>query len=493
MAHAAFGGLAALGWLLLPPTTAPTVADRTTDTAMADRTTDTALADDSGHADRANHADRAEPPAARETAAEDTDSSATDLILPVAAAGAAAAVATYSLMRRRRRTALHTTPAGGPPPSPAASLPDLRDQGRRLLVATDDSVRTSAEELRFAAARAGNTEARPYVDALTEARAELSAAFRARRQLDELGEGPMAVPPETERALWEEVVLRCTTAQRRLDVVAPGFDQLRALERDMIPALECAEARFRELTTRTSTVATTLTDLHDRYAPTALLSITGDVEQAKDRLVFATAELNRARQHTDTTDHRIAAAHLRAAEGAIDQADIFVTGVERLATALSQAAETAKHGVPYTGSYADPLDALRRQGRWLLPAHSAVTSAADFITTHRAAVTAEPRTLLAEAERQLRAAETTTPSSAPEGTPYAQQAHTLAQKSRRLAEQDVRAYGNPYGGPLGDGMAGALLGGILLGGPEAGRGDLRGPACYGGPATRERRVVGGQF
>lgn len=546
MAHAAFGGLAALGWLLLPPST---------DTAVADRTAAPAV-----------------------EVAQESDSSATDLILPVAAAGVAAAVATYSLVRRRRRTTLRTAPTGAfpfpfPPPSVAA-LPELRGRGRRLLVETDDSVRTSAEELRFAAARAGNTEARPYIDALMEARAELAVAFHARQQLDDLAEGPETVSPEDERALLEDIVIRCTTAQRRLDAVTPGFDQLRALERDMLPALECAEARFRELTLRTATAATTLSELHDRCAPTAVLPVTGHVEQAKDRLVFATTELNRARQHTDTTDHRTAAVHLRAAEGAIDQADIFVTAVERLSTTLPQATRTARQSAPRTGSHDDPLDALRRQGRWLLPAHSAVTSAADFITTHRGAVGAQARTRLAEAERQLSRAETAKPavdekgggaggrvggdgeggeggqvrgggegggggaadvgggggggesggaggggegesgggevrvegvgggagaartprSAAPDDTPHARRAHALAEEARRLAGQDVRAYGNPYGGPIGDGLTGALLGGILLGEtPGGGRGDLRGPACYGGTATRGRRTVGGQF
>ncbi|WP_258544095.1 hypothetical protein [Streptomyces ipomoeae] len=467
MAHAAFGGLTALGWLLLPPATEPAVADRTTAPAVA-------------------------------VAPADDESSATDLVLPVAAAGAAAAVATYSLVRRRRRTALRTTPTGTVQPS-VTPLSELHRRGLRLLVETDDCVRTSAEELRFAAARSGHLEARPYIDALAEARAELAVAFHLRQRLDEPGEGADTLSPDDERALLEEIVARCATAQRRLDAVTPGFDQLRALERDMVPALEYAEARFRELTTRTATAATTLTELHERYAPTAVLPVTGHVEQAKDRLVFATTELNRARQSTDAADRDTAAVHLRAAEGAIDQADVLVTGVERLSTELARAAETARQDTPVTGPYDDPLDALRHRGHWLLPARSAVASAADYVTTHRGAVGAEARIRLAEAERYLRAAEARAGDGGeaeptPGGARHAERAHILAQEARRLAEQDVRAYGNPYGGPVGDGLAGALLGGVLLSEPSGGdRGSLRGPACYGGPATRGRRAGGGHF
>jgi hypothetical protein len=563
-------------------------------------------------------------PGGEEAAPADGEASGTDLILPVAAAGAALAVAAYSLVRRRRRARLRTTPTGTfePPTSP---LPDLHRRARRLLVETDDSVRTSAEELRYAAARPGHTAARPsgegppdpevpepgtpsptrpdddapstgspadstesppppdesadhdvadppndgppasgdaepsakgpatpdgveppatgptdddtprtppekptgaesggtraegaipldpamafaetpagrdavqpFVEALADARRELTGACRADLRLDE---ERGALSPDEERALLEEILTRCTTAQRRLDTATPAFDQLRALERDIIPALECAEARFRELTGRTATAATTLTALRDDYAPAASLPVAGHVEQAKDRLVFATTELNRARQDAYPGDLHTAAVHLRAAEGAIDQADLFVTGVERLAAELAHATVTAGQGTRSTGPYDDPLDVLRRQARWFLPAHSAVAVAADFITTHRGAVGAQARTRLSEAERYLTRAMPADSAGQDESADTAEdtrRAHALAQEARRLAEQDVRAYGNPYGGPVGDGLAGALLGGIVLGGPPDGdgRADLRGPACYGGTATRARRTAGGQF
>jgi hypothetical protein len=542
----------------------------------------------------------------------DDGTSGTDLILPVAAAGAAVAVAAYSLVRRRRRARAGTTPTGVFEP-PAGVLPELHHRALRLVVETDDSVRTSAEELRFAAARpgraaepspdrpgdrdtdapagpadeseprphpqaappqqpdeeqrpaadpeapdpdravadpeasdaepataapkasdaepsaadphphgpaadgspqpqseprialdpamafaetpAGRDAVQPFVEALADARRELLGACRAGLRLEE---ERGALPPDEERALLEEILTRCTTAQRRLDTATPAFDQLRALEWDITPALECAEARFRELAARTAAAATTLSELRETYVPAVSLPVTGHVEQAKDRLVFATTELNRARQAAYPGDLRIAAVHLRAAEGAIDQADLFVTGVERLAAELAHAAVTAAQGARSGGPYDDPFDVLRGRGSWFLPAHSAVAAAADYITTHRAAVGAPARIRLSEAERHLAGVAPSDPAEPAEdadATEDARRAHALAQEARHLAEQDVRAYGNPYGGPGGDGLAGALLGGIVLGEPpdDSGRTEPKGPACYGGTATRARRAEDGLF
>ncbi|SFN76223.1 hypothetical protein SAMN04487980_103118 [Streptomyces sp. cf124] len=672
VAHTAFGGLVALAWLLLP--TARTAADGP---PRAPHTAERSVVRVMGPPVGAGPATAAPallavPAAAgtERTAAPADDSSGSDLILPVAAAGTAVAVAAYSLVRRRRRVRLRTTPTGGFE-APTTPLTDLHHRARRLLVETDDSVRTSTEELGYAAARPGHrattppeggapgrTEAepppetapdrpeprpdadqpataesgmnrsarenpdtgqpptdrptsdhppkdrptsdrptsdqpptdrpaaskpdveksgldrsdtgephpdgpdvekpdadgphldrpdiekpdadgphldrpdiekpdvdesdaaeppaagplgsraarpfvldpaqpfaetpaardavRPFVEALADARGELVAAFGAGLRLEEESD---TLSPDEERALLEEILTRCTTAQRRLDTATPAFDQLRALERDITPALECAETRFRELTGRTATAAGTLTALHDTYAPAASLPVTGHVEQAKDRLVFATTELNRARQSAYPGDLDTAAVHLRAAEGAIHQADLFVTGVERLAAELARAAELTKQGAPSTGPYDDPLDVLRRQGHRLLPSRSAVAAAADFITTHRAAVGVGARIRLAEAERHLGLA------GEDESADHAHRADTLAAEARGLAEQDVRAYGNPYGGPVGDGLAGALLGGIVLGEPaeDTGRTDPRGPACYGGTATRARRATSGRY
>lgn len=453
-----------------------------------------------------------------------------DLVLPLVAVVAAGALAAYSYVRRTRRARTRTTPGGGTPhPVPFAEL-DRR--AGRLLVEIDDCVRGSTEELGRAADRFGEEDVAPYTKALAFARSELTASFRLWQRLDDTLTDDSLV----RRQLLEEIVARCAEAGRRLDAEAPGFDLLRALERTLPAALESAEARFRELTARTPAAEATLTELRERYAPSASLSVAGNVEQAKDRLVFATTRLDRSRQSLDRGEGARATAHLRAAEAAVDQADLFVAGIDRLASELSSAtallpgalrdADTelvAARGLPAVGALPgrithaasavadvrrditggvrpyDPLGALRRLAdagtpllaedrvpvdrtlldrafldHALLVARSVVALASDFVTTHRGAVGVEARTRLSEAERHL--------ALAPRTLVDIRCADGLALEAQQLAERDVRAYGNPYAGPEGAGVGGAVLGGILLddtpGAPAA---------SFGGPRTRGRR------
>lgn len=503
------GGLAAVGWLLLPV----------------------------ARPDAPDPAGAGRGPVAEEVSAApgQSGSSAGDLVLPVAAVVAAGALAAYTSTRRIRRVRTRTTPGRAVPR--AVPLPELDRRARQSLVETDDCVRTSAEELDCAAALSGREAVAPHAEAVAFARAELAVAFRLRQRLDD------AVPEDekAERHTLEEIGARCTEAGQRLDAEAAGFDLLRALERTAPTALASGEARVRGLAARVPAAQATLAALHERYAPSASLPVAGHAEQAGDRLVFATAQLERARQSLARGEGARATAHLRAAEGAIGQADVLVTGVDRLAAELAAAtdrlpaalddaaaeleraraapaASTLSSRIAHTESVVadvrreaaggpyDPLDALRRLVRAAAAladtpplarggehdpalldeacrvAGGAVAAADDFVTTHRAAVGCEARTRLAEADRHL--------ARSPRSFADVQRADTLAREARRLAERDVRAYGNPYAGPEGAGVGGAVLGGILHG--DTSRGEAPdGVASFGGPRTRYRRTVSG--
>ncbi|WP_245863246.1 hypothetical protein, partial [Streptomyces thermovulgaris] len=467
-------------------------------------------------------------PVAVAAAPRQDETSAVSLALPLVVAVAASLVAMYGYIRRLRRSKTRTTPGGSRTSPSPAPFDDLDERSRDLLVRADDWVRTSREELPFAEARFGTAAVEPFAQALRAAEAELAVAFRMRRRHDQ------GVPedPEARRQALAGVIGRCEEAGRLLDMAADGFDELRDLEGDVREALEAAEARFRELTGRARTAEATLAGLARRYAPSATEHVTGYAEQAKDRLMFATTRLNRAHQEADRGKGGQAAGHLRAAEGAVAQATVFLDGVERLAAELDEAAamvpaalsgaeaerasaaerltdvpageaqarilhadtvlasvrQETTSGRPY-----DPLDVLRRiveataplaTGRTgvlsaaaLLTARSATAAAADFVTTHRGAVGASARILLAEAERLLA---TRSPADVPH-------ADALAREARDQAEQDVRAHGNPYAeaDTRAPGAAGAALGGILLldSSPTAT------PPSFGGPRTRNRLTV----
>ncbi|MHC0432342.1 TPM domain-containing protein [Streptomyces sp. O3] len=258
-----------------------------------------------------------------------------DVVLPVVAVGCAVALAVYAYAKRRRRAATRTTPGGGGPrPAPSGpALPELDEESRRLLVAADDAVRTSAEELGFAAAQFGDAAVRPFTDALEYARAELTVAFRVRQQLD----GAVPAEEATHRRMLGEIVTRCAQASARLDADAADFDRLRALAEHAPDALDHVGRLVREVTGRTSTARATFDALAARYSDSAVAPVAGRVDAADGRLRFAAGQLGEARRALDSGDGETAAARLRAAEGAVDQAGTLVDSVDRLAQELAAA------------------------------------------------------------------------------------------------------------------------------------------------------------
>jgi hypothetical protein len=400
------------------------------------------------------------------------------LWIPIAAVAAAAGVALWAYRRRRttgpplRRPVAAGSAAPGrrPPkrPTPLTPLPELDAQARHLLVETDDAVRTSQEELGFAAAQFGDRAAMPFGEAVDYAKGELTAAFRLRQKLDDaFPEGD-----ETRREMLDEILSRCTQANRRLDAESDAFDRLRAMEANAPQVLAEAEAAAAALPGRIAAAEQALTPLAQRYADSALEPVAGHPAEAGDRLEFARSSLEQARTVVGA-DHGRAAVYVRAAEGALAQAATLADSVTRreqelraadggLRDALAQTeADLAEaRGLPGGGAHAaadlqgriaradavladvrqeraagryDPMALLRRveeagaaldgtlagarereeaerraRGlleQALLAARSEVAAARDVITTHRGAIGSRARTRLTEAERRLHLAE----------------------------------------------------------------------------------------
>ncbi|MFE3556891.1 TPM domain-containing protein [Streptomyces sp. NPDC059193] len=511
------------------------------------------------------------------------ESGAGDYVLPVIAVGAAGALGAYAYSRRKRGTGAGggrgtRTGPGWPEGAPdRLPLPELDARAKSLLVETDDSIRTSTEELGFATAQFGDEAVAPFKTAVEYAKDELTHAFRLRQQLDD------AYPEDdaTRRRMLDEIVARCTEANRRLDAETADFDRLRDLEKNAPQALATVETHFRALTGRTTTAVATLTALAQRYADSASAPVASNPEQAKDRLLFATTHLGEARAAVDGGDNGRAAVHVRAAEGAVDQAATLVDAVERRAQELAEAAGKLPGALTETetdladaggllggtaegtstadlrgrigraeavladvrreqeaGRY-DPIDALRRveeadaaldealagarereSGRQravalldqaVLTARSEIGAATDYITTSRGAVGSQARTRLAEAQRHMERSASLTGADPAAALAEAQQADALARQAQQLAEQDVRAYQDPYAGRrAGGGQGGAVLGGIILGEilrgggggfGGGGRGGFGGgsfgggggPGSFGGGGTRGRMGGGGRF
>ncbi|MCI3904876.1 TPM domain-containing protein [Streptomyces spectabilis] len=349
------------------------------------------------------------------------DGVAGDLVLPVIAVGVAGTFAAVAYRRRKRRFTTRTTPGGWGEGQRLTPLPDLDARAGHLLVETDDAVRTSAEELGFATAQFGEEAARPFAAAVAYAREELTAAFRLRQRLDD------AYPEDeaTRRRMLDEIVARCTEAGRRLDAEAAAFDELRSLERTAPSALEHAETVLRQVDARALEAESTLKELRTAYAPTSTEAVVGSVAQAKDRLAFAASQLHQARTAVDAADNGTAAVHLRAAEGAVDQAGTFVEGVVRLAGELAEADRRLPGALSETE--ADLADA-----RGLLTGAGAGTPTADL----RGRI-ARAESVVAEVER-ARAAGAYDPIDALRRVEEADAAldHALAGARQRESEDD---------------------------------------------------------
>ncbi|WP_406151784.1 TPM domain-containing protein [Streptomyces sp. NBC_01012] len=287
--------------------------------------------------------------------------SSAGLILPLALVVVAGAVAALTFARRRRRTLTRTTPAApaaggwgagaGAPAEAPVPLPDLDARAKEDLVDTDDAVRTSEEELGFATAQFGEEAAAPFAEAVQHARSQLTASFRLRQQLDD------AFPEDdaTRRRMLDEIISRCGDANGRLDAVSEDFDRLRSLERTAPQAVATAESTFRDLVARVHASDAALGAMRERYAESAAAPAAGDIEQAKDRVVFTTSALNQAREAVDSGDNSKAAVYVRAAEGAIKQVSTLVDAVDRRSGELAEAAD--KLPAALTGTETDLADA----------------------------------------------------------------------------------------------------------------------------------------
>ncbi|MCR8942130.1 TPM domain-containing protein [Streptomyces sp. OUCMDZ-4982] len=300
-------------------------------------------------------------------------SGAGDFLMPVIVVVGAGALAVFAYTRRKRRSTTRTTPAatgwGRPAEADGAPEPleELDARAKQVLVDTDDAVRTSEEELGFATAQFGEEAAKPFTEAVTRAKDELTRSFRLRQQLDD------AFPEDdaTRRRMLEEIISRCTAADEGLDTVAADFDRLRALERNAPEALASVETTFRTLTGRVSGAEAEVAGMRERYGDGAAAPVAGDVEQAKDRLAFATSALDQARPAVEAADHSRAAVYIRAAEGAVGQAGTLIDAVDRRSAELAEAA--GKLPGALTETETDLADA-----RGLLEGTTAATSTADL-------------------------------------------------------------------------------------------------------------------
>jgi hypothetical protein len=209
----------------------------------------------------------------------------------------------------------------------------LGTDANSLLVAADDSLKTSEQELTFATAQYGPVATAAFTAALAESRADVSAAFHLRQQLDD------DIPDDepTQRAWYVEIIERCRAADARLDAQVDAFDKLRDLEAkvdELIPQLterrDAAAARLPE-------AKATYASMKERYAEAAVLAVSNSAAQIQERIDFADRTLGQARESVAAGKRPLAALAVRAVEESLSQVDMIYNGVSQLAASLDAA------------------------------------------------------------------------------------------------------------------------------------------------------------
>ncbi|MFH8980908.1 TPM domain-containing protein [Streptomyces varsoviensis] len=271
--------------------------------------------------------------------------------LPALLVMGSCALGGYLLARRGRRA--RDRRAAAPAPAlagftrlaqPLTPLTALDAEAAQILVETDDAIRTSEEELDLAIDQFGRRAALPFAEAVAYARGEAARAFRLRQRLDDAPHQDA----ETRRYTLDEILSRCTSANRRLDAESDAFDRLRALKENAPQLLARAEEATEALAPRIDHAEAALADLARGCTASALAPVAQHPAEARDRLAFATAGLAQARRSLAERDPAAAAPAIRAAEAALAQARTLTTAVLRHTHGVLRAAKRLRALLPET-------------------------------------------------------------------------------------------------------------------------------------------------
>ncbi|WP_277246289.1 TPM domain-containing protein [Micrococcus terreus] len=398
-------------------------------------------------------------------------------------------------------------------PLDAMSVEDLRNKAGSMLVAADDAIKSSEQELGFAMAAYGDDSVTTFRSDIEAAKAHMMESFKLQHQLDD----HIPDTEEQQRAWLKDIIARCEAVGASLSEHQQEFNELRDLEKNAPAALTALEQRAGELAQPVNEAERRLVDLHARYADSALVEVNDNASDARERLEFISSAVAKARQSLEASDLSTAALAIRAGEEAAAQVTTLVeavgkasdhldrtmqnvtTGVRQTAQDLAQAQALVNAGQhpelagPIAGveqalrsvqtgmasGKPDPIDLLhdlenahrqldaqlggirdqqeqsRRAAAQLqqaiLQAQAQIDGTQDYIAARRGAVGSQARTKLAEADRTLQQAVQLSGSDPVTALNMAQQAGALAERASRMAQQDLDDWGGYGGGGFGGG------------------------------------------
>lgn len=284
--------------------------------------------------------------------------------------------------RRKRREAEFAAAQRVNPADPnalaAVSIDALDDLSRKIVVDVDNELRTSESELALAVQEFGERDTEAFTRAVANARTTLAQALNVRHVLDD------AVPetPQQRRDLLTRVIVAAAKADRELEAQREAFARLRDLLINAPSRLDSLTQQLIESTTRLEPAGHTLDRLRSQFAETALLSVSDNIDEARERLAFAEKSIDTGRELVARPAGRqsglVDAIHN--AEAALGQTRTLLDAVDSAATDINRAVA----GLPSV--IADIQNGINQAGAQL--ARGNVAIAAELGTARDAAVAA---------------------------------------------------------------------------------------------------------
>ncbi len=330
------------------------------------------------------------------------------VFLAILALAVLALVVWRNSRRRKRREAELAAAKRVNPADPAALSalsPDvLDDLSKSIVVEVDNAVRTSDNELALAVEEFGEGDTAPFRQAVASAKTALTQAFNVRQILDD------AIPetPQQRRDLLTRVIVAAARADDELEAQREAFQQLRDLVINAPDRLDLLTQQMVDLTARLEPAGQTLAALHSQFSETALASVTGNVETAKQRLTFADRNITSARTLVAKPAGSQAGLvdAIRAAESALGQARTLLDSVDSAATDINRAVAALPAAIADIQNGITAADAQLTNGTVphasdLSAARAAAVEAVEHAQTSGAADPLGAFTRLAQADAQL--------------------------------------------------------------------------------------------
>jgi len=277
---------------------------------------------------------------------------------------AAGGVGAYLYFRnRRKKAAIASSASYGPQgaeldPLASLSVDELRKKSGSLLIEADNAINSSEQELGFAQAQYGDAAVGNFTKALQEAKGHMSESFKLQQQLDD----HIPDTEEQQRSWLGEIIRRSEAALASLQEQKADFDSLRELEKNAPQALAAVSAGAREADARIATAEKTLTALRAKYADSALVQVSDNIGQAKERLAFVQNATSTAQDKLASGEGSLAAVAVRAAEESLHQTNVLIDAITKVSGSLDEARNSLEAAVVDTSQDLAQAKAIIQSG-----------------------------------------------------------------------------------------------------------------------------------